>query len=241
MTVLDPSSSTSLSLAEYQGDGTTDMFSIPFDYIDKDDIHAYIDEDPVPIRDFISSSMVKLEDIPPSGSRVLIVRRTYRKTPLVDFQDGSTLLETDLDLAVKQLLLIAQEGLGSAEFAHQELDRLFGELEERVSNLRKEVTEGYQEAIEEVTEGYQEADANIQDQLTGETPLEASAFSPISWHDKRVKNSVTIPEGVNAWSFGPHLEIANGSAVEVGEDSNWTIAEGGGSSGSLENYDEGEL
>jgi len=73
---------------------------------------------------------------------------------------------------------------------------------------------------------YAAADANIQSQLTGEVPLEASAFSPISWHDQVIQNSVTIPDNKNAWSFGPVMRVAPGSAVTVGEGSYWTIAEG---------------
>ena len=72
----------------------------------------------------------------------------------------------------------------------------------------------------------QGADANIQAQLTGNTPLEASAFSEISWHGQEIGNSVTIPDDKNAWSFGPQMEIKPGQAVTVGEGSTWTIANG---------------
>lgn len=73
---------------------------------------------------------------------------------------------------------------------------------------------------------YQQADANIQAQLTGETPLEASAFSEISWHGQVVENSVTIPDNKNAWSFGPVMTVALGQSVTIGTDSFWTIANG---------------
>lgn len=72
----------------------------------------------------------------------------------------------------------------------------------------------------------QEAIASLQDQLTGNVPLEASAFSVISWHAQEVSNSVSIPENVNAWSFGPTLTIADGQSVDVGDGSFWTIANG---------------
>jgi len=70
------------------------------------------------------------------------------------------------------------------------------------------------------------ADANIQRQLTGEVPLESSAFSPISWHDPIIENSVTIPDGKNAWSFGPTMTIDAGQTITVGLNSFWTIANG---------------
>jgi len=73
---------------------------------------------------------------------------------------------------------------------------------------------------------YQSADANIQAQLSETLPLEASAFSPISWHDQVVENSVTIPENKNAWSFGPTMSIAPGQSVTISNGSFWTIANG---------------
>lgn len=72
----------------------------------------------------------------------------------------------------------------------------------------------------------QDADANLQDQISGGTPLEASAFSEISWHGQTIENSVTIPDNVNAWSFGPTMTIASGQQVAIGQGSFWTIANG---------------
>ena len=70
------------------------------------------------------------------------------------------------------------------------------------------------------------ADANLQMQISGASPLEASAFSPISWHSQEIENSVTIPENKNAWSFGPTMTIAAGQSVTIGENAHWTIANG---------------
>lgn len=75
-------------------------------------------------------------------------------------------------------------------------------------------------------EGYTSADANLQSQITGSVPLEASAFSVISWHDQSVDNSVSIPAGKNAWSFGPTITISLGQVVTIGDGSFWTIANG---------------
>jgi len=77
-----------------------------------------------------------------------------------------------------------------------------------------------------ITQDFQAGDANLQAQLTGEVPLEASAFSPISWHDQFIGNSVTIPENKNAWSFGPSLSLSEGQAITIEEGSYYTIAEG---------------
>lgn len=85
------------------------------------------------------------------------------------------------------------------------------------------------------------ADAHIQEQLTGNVPLEASAFSVISWHKQTVDNSVTIPENMNAWSFGPEITISTGQQVTIPENSYWTIANGQQVNNSGANVDYGEL
>tara|TARA_B100000929_G_C15511743_1_gene421168 strand:+ start:45935 stop:46546 length:612 start_codon:yes stop_codon:yes gene_type:complete len=95
--------------------------------------------------------------------------------------------------------------------------------------------------LDEETLARQTADSNLQQQLTGTIPLESSAFSPISWHSQEVGNSVVIPDGVNAWSFGPNMSIAAGQSVTVGQGSFWTIAEGQAFTGEITSYDEGYL
>lgn len=85
------------------------------------------------------------------------------------------------------------------------------------------------------------ADANIQRQLTGSVPLEASAFSVISWHKQTIDNSVTIPDYVNAWSFGPDITISQGQQVTIPEHSAWTVANGRSVTQPGPNVDYGEL
>lgn len=94
------------------------------------------------------------------------------------------------------------------------------------ATARKAADNVLQNSIDAEKLARQNADANIQSQLTGNVPLEASAFSPISWHAQEVSNSVEIPENVNAWSFGPSMSIAEGQSVTIDEGSFWTIADG---------------
>lgn len=71
-----------------------------------------------------------------------------------------------------------------------------------------------------------DADVSLQDQLNGTSPPMGSAFSEISWHGQSITNSLTIPDDVNAWSFGPTMTINAGQVVTVGTNSFWTIANG---------------
>lgn len=94
------------------------------------------------------------------------------------------------------------------------------------TQARIEADNELSDRITEETSARQEADANFQEQMTGNVPLEASAFSPISWHAQTINNSVVIPANVNAWSFGPLMTIAPGQKITIGSGSFWTIANG---------------
>jgi hypothetical protein len=69
-------------------------------------------------------------------------------------------------------------------------------------------------------------DVSLQDQLNGTNPPMGSAFSTISWHGQRITNSITIPDNVNAWSFGPLITLDPGVVVTIGTGSFWTVAFG---------------
>ena len=104
----------------------------------------------------------------------------------------------------------------------QEDSNIRDELMSEESNIRDEL----RSEDSSIRSEFGAADANIQSQLAGEVPLEASAFSPISWHDPIIENSVTIPENKNAWSFGPTITIDAGQTITLGLNSFWTIANG---------------
>jgi hypothetical protein len=72
----------------------------------------------------------------------------------------------------------------------------------------------------------QAGDAGLQAQLNGTVPPIGTAFSPVSWHRQTIENSIVVPAGMNAWSFGPRVRIATGQSVTVSEGAFWTIANG---------------
>ena len=114
----------------------------------------------------------------------------------------------------------AQKGQLDAEIAAREAG------DNHVINLFQAGDAAIYSYIYGVEAEYQAADANIQAQLTGNVPLEASAFSPISWHEQIINNSVDIPENKNAGSWGPTMTVNPGVAVTIGVGSYWTIVNG---------------
>lgn len=123
--------------------------------------------------------------------------------------------------------LLNRDGTVSGEPNQMELDldmnsnRIYN-LPEAISDL--EPVQKRQLDIE--TEARIAADTLLQGMISGGEPLEASAFSPISWHKQSVDISLTIPADKNAWSFGPEIEIAVGQVVTIETGSFWTIANG---------------
>ena len=102
-----------LSYVQYPGDGVTETFAVPFEYLDKThlqvrvalDIHAFTWDDPNTIR---------ITPAPASGVVVELRRVTPRENRMVDFVDGSVLTESDLDLANIQTFYIVQEAIDIA-------------------------------------------------------------------------------------------------------------------------------
>lgn len=99
----------------YSGNAVQEQFSIPFGYLDRD--HVVVSVNNVvkaEVTDYIfqSATLIDFVVAPPTGvSNVNIARNTPTNTAVVDFVDGSTLLEQDLDDAALQALYASEETL----------------------------------------------------------------------------------------------------------------------------------
>lgn len=95
------------SLEQYAGDGITRNFGVPFSYLSKDHVFVTVNGIDTPFS-WITPGQLRTEEAPVSGS-VVLVKRITPPDQMVDFTDGSTLVETDLDTASLQPLYVAQE------------------------------------------------------------------------------------------------------------------------------------
>lgn len=157
-------------------------------------------------------------------------------------QGGNNTMLQDLDMNSYSILNLATDvdnpdsmitvGEGDARYYNVEGDTLTGQMDvngQVVTGLRiaTQPTEAVRNSqLTAEIEARTSADENLQAQISGGVPLEASAFSPISWHDQSIDNSVVIPDNKNAWSFGPTMTISPGQTVTIGTGSFWTIADG---------------
>lgn len=133
------------------GDGTTRDYIVPFPYLKISDVKVTLNEaeQNALAYSWHTSGTIRFVTAPPAGFSVRIQRITDKVTPAVDFRDGSTLTEADLDLAVTQLLYIAQEAYDAldgetavaakdkAEKILKEVEALYGKTTREIDSFRK--------------------------------------------------------------------------------------------------------
>lgn len=95
------------SIFEPVADGANDIFTLPFRFIDRSHIQAFVDGAQATFT-WQGPTTIRLDQVPQTGAEVRIQRVTP-KTPIVDFKDGESLSETDLDLLNDHALFLAQE------------------------------------------------------------------------------------------------------------------------------------
>lgn len=124
-----------LSYTQFIGDGVTRNFNITFPYISRTHVVARVNGEVVPYT-WLSDNTVQLQTAPVATAVIDVRRQTPRTELLVDFVDGSTLVETDLDLSALQVFYLAQEAfdLGEASLGVTD-DGSFSALQRRISNV----------------------------------------------------------------------------------------------------------
>lgn len=97
-----------LSFVEYQGDGITTVFAVPFPYLSQTDVKVAIAGTDTAFT-WTSPQTIKISPAPTNGEVVKIYRSTPNSRRLVDFEDDSILDEALLDQMSLQMFYIAQE------------------------------------------------------------------------------------------------------------------------------------
>ena len=97
----------------YDGPGSQTDFTVPFDYTSRAFVDVVVGVTPQVLGtdyEFISDSTIRFTVAPGVGTDNVIFTRNTDITPLlVDFTPGSSILDTDLDTAILQVLHVAEE------------------------------------------------------------------------------------------------------------------------------------
>ena len=97
------------SLVMYAGNGSNRNFTIHFPYLDKSHVKVKVNNVPTTAFTWLTSSSIQFNTAPAAGVAIEIYRETPLNSVPVDFNDGSILLEQDLDLLTTFNLYVDQE------------------------------------------------------------------------------------------------------------------------------------
>lgn len=103
------------SYVRYTGNGTTTNYVFSFPYLSTDHIKIRIDGTLTDLFTFLNASTIQMLAAPANGAILEIRRETPKDNPIVNFTDGSVLLERDLDLLAQFDLYLAQEAADAVD------------------------------------------------------------------------------------------------------------------------------
>ena len=107
------------TIANYQGNGSTTDFNVPFDYLAKKFVKVTVDcreklggdyGDTTKDYFFVDKTTIRFNTAPASGTEIIIRRYTSATDRIVSFKDASVLKAKDLDVSTIQTIHIAEEG-----------------------------------------------------------------------------------------------------------------------------------
>lgn len=107
------------TIANYQGNGSTTDFNVPFDYLAKKFVKVTVDSreklggdygDTTKDYFFVDKTTIRFNTAPTSGAEIIIRRYTSATDRIVSFKDASVLKAKDLDASSIQTIHIAEEG-----------------------------------------------------------------------------------------------------------------------------------
>ena len=107
------------TIANYQGNGSTTDFNVPFDYLAKKFVKVTVDSreklggdygDTTKDYFFVDKTTIRFNTAPASGTEIIIRRYTSSTDRIVSFKDASVLKAKDLNVSTIQTIHIAEEG-----------------------------------------------------------------------------------------------------------------------------------
>lgn len=107
------------TIANYQGNGSTTDFNVPFDYLAKKFVKVIVDSreklggdygDTTKDYFFVDKTTIRFNTAPASGTEIIIRRYTSATDRIVSFKDASVLKAKDLDVSTIQTIHVAEEG-----------------------------------------------------------------------------------------------------------------------------------
>lgn len=140
-----------LSFETYIQYGAQALYPIPFPYLSRSHVKVFFDGVETTDFTFETDSTIRLATPPPGGTEVSIKRKTDSASRLIDFQDGSTLTEKDLDTDSNQMFYLCQEAADRADQSITLVGGVYDAQGLRIANVGDPV--GDMDAVNERTLG----------------------------------------------------------------------------------------
>lgn len=109
-----------LTRVTYTGNGVITNYTIPFPYIAQADVEVTVNGVATAFT-FVNETTLQISPAPANGASIEVYRNTELEDPVVDYNNASTLRESDLDLSVAQLLYLIQELIDQLEVVDGEV------------------------------------------------------------------------------------------------------------------------
>jgi hypothetical protein len=201
------------SFAQYAGDGSNKIFSVPFPYLSKTHVIVSVNGVETTAFTWLTSASIQLTTAPSAGAVVDIRRKSSRAARLVDFQDASLLTEEILDQDANQHFYLAQEAFDEADNSVQlALDGVFDAESKRIKNvaeptsLQDAVTKNY---VDSTTAASAAAAAVSADTATTQAGIAATKASEAATSATNAANSAS-EAAASAASISLPLPVSSG-------------------------------
>lgn len=119
----------------YSGDGATRDFSIGFDYTSRSFVKCYVGGVLTAAWTFLNATTVRFNVAPIVGTNNIEIRRVTSTTPIVDFVAAATITDTDLDLAIGQMLDVLEENQNNSTTGMTQAGGAWDAVSKRIANV----------------------------------------------------------------------------------------------------------
>lgn len=119
----------------YSGDGVTRDFSIGFDYTSRTFVKCYVGGVLTAAWTFLNATTVRFNVAPIVGTNNIEIRRVTSTTPIVDFVAAATITDTDLDLAIGQMLDVLEENQNNSTTGMTQAGGAWDAVSKRIANV----------------------------------------------------------------------------------------------------------
>ena len=225
------------TIAYYTGDGVTNSWSVPFNYLSKTHIELYVNDVEDTTFTWITDSTIAASSTPANAADVIVKRVTPRDALVTSIASSGTLRGNDVNRIGLQALYVAQEGYDAltSVLAEDPDDGIFDAENKRIKNLDTptEATDAVtKEYVDDVVELYVEASESADEAAASAAAALASQVAAASSASSASTSASTATTQASAASSSASAASSSASAASTSATTATTQASAAASSAS---------